>query len=112
MEDKNIFPKGTCVVLKQGCITPNCWVSIPIDYIYKLRQPSTMYIFKIEYDIEGKRNGWGMGYPTISNNLILEKATIEQVIAYEFLGVCYKDSFKKTLEYITVKIKRKSVLTL
>lgn len=111
MEDKNIFPKGTYVVLKQGCVVPNSWGhSIPINNIYVLREDSSNYYFKVELDIQGiSSNGWSISSPShIYNKLVLKKATIKQVIAYEFIGgPCYEDSFKEVSSLIKVKIKRK-----
>lgn len=83
--DKNVFPKGTYVVLLSSCDGKNNWASqLPEGYIYKLREDSTSFNFMVDKDINGSReNGWGTKKEGYKSELLLRAATQDEIDAYE-----------------------------
>jgi hypothetical protein len=85
--DPNYFPAGTYVVLLQACTGTDFWETIPANHVYKLREDSSTFCFRIHKDIRGSSsNGWSTKDSKDCNNkLKLRKATNEEILAYDLI---------------------------
>lgn len=86
--NKNVFPKGSYIVLLSSCTGDDNWAPIiPEGYVYRLTEDSSEYSFNIEKDCSGRGNGW-----TLTKNaddkekydhFLLRAAFPEEIVRYE-----------------------------
>lgn len=88
IEDPNVFPAGSYVVLLASCNGGNCWSNMPINHCYKLRNESATNRFYPEVDAKrNTSNGWR--YSGTDNSVLklkLRAATPKEIAEYDRLG--------------------------
>lgn len=79
------FKKGDYVVLLASCKGDNIWNdSLPINYIYKLREDMHEKNFMVERDRKGNRdNGWSVVAENYESQLDARLAFPAEIEAYE-----------------------------
>lgn len=88
MVDKNVFPKGSYVVLEKGCDGKDTWGrQMPINHCYILSKDSSTYSFHVEKDIaDSFTNGWSLLADSTSSGklgkMVLRLATPEEKLEY------------------------------
>ena len=85
MKDKNFYSKGTYVVLLSTCNgRMDCWsgggTPMLVNFVHKLREDSNTYCFKTE------NNGWDNNPNNINSQLLLRKATQQEILDYDAAG--------------------------
>lgn len=86
MNDPNIFPVGSYVVLLHTCCDDQkVWQrSMPINHVYKLREASSTFRFYIEKDCTGSTsNAWYTTDQSANNQLKLRAATDCEIAEYK-----------------------------
>ena len=90
--EPNWLTAGSYVVLLRACSEENPWEpSIPLNYVYRLKETASMYNFMIDLDTFGsKDNGWYLLENSESRNqytyLKLRPATKHEIMLYEMAG--------------------------
>lgn len=90
--EPNWLTAGSYVVLLRACSEKNPWEpSIPLNYVYRLRETASMYNFMIDLDTESSTsNGWHVSEHCETRNqysyLKLMPATKEEIRLYEMAG--------------------------
>lgn len=98
MNDPNIFPKGTHIVLLSNCDSSSVWEpGIPNNYIYRLHEDSSTFSIMLEKDAQDNENGWSIHPNSSFDKMKLRKATKEEILAYKKYGVC---SVEKAKDFI------------
>ncbi len=80
------FKKGDYVVLLASCNGGNCWTSMPVNHVYKLRLDSSIGCFMVEKDKNNKENGWSCSYGNNNKLIRLRQASGHEALLYQMEG--------------------------
>lgn len=83
--EKNSFAKGDHVVLLSCCRGHNSWKdTLPINYVYRLKEDFTIFNFSVEKDIKNNSNFWTNFKKTCLSKLEIRKANDLEINLYNF----------------------------